>query len=133
MHSKIKPLPKTGDIVWFQPSEEWGGDTPKMRPGVVLGVSKLKHEIIVAFGTSQKTHKLYPSEFLIQKADGDDVFGLSGLSYDTKFDLARTSILPFTTEFFSKATRKNNVPYPKLGSVHIAYYNAMLKAKNNSK
>lgn len=58
MHSKIEPLPKTGDIVWLQPSEEWGVDTPKRRPGVVLGVSKLRHEIIVAFGTSQKTQTL---------------------------------------------------------------------------
>ncbi|MEH1300993.1 hypothetical protein V7I42_08320 [Raoultella ornithinolytica] len=127
MHSKIK-LPNPGDIVWFLHP-----DDSKMRPGVVLGVSKRKHEVIVAFGTSQKTHKLYPSEFLIAKTDGDEAFGLSGLSYDTKFDLARTCILPFTTEFFAKAPRKNNVPPPKMGSVHIMYNNAMRRAKKNSK
>ncbi|WP_354690913.1 hypothetical protein [Phytobacter sp. RSE-02] len=126
MHSKIK-LPNPGDIVWFRHP-----DDSKKRPGVVLGVSKLKHEVIVAFGTSQKTHKLYPSEFLIAETDGAEAFALSGLSHDTKFDLARTCILPFTTEFFAKAPKKNNIPFPKMGSVHIMYYNAMSKAKAKS-
>ncbi|HEJ7512073.1 TPA: hypothetical protein SMG93_002640 [Klebsiella oxytoca] len=130
MFSIIKILPNLGDIVWLYPPEKIG---IKPRPGLIVGVSKNKHEVIVAFGTSQKTNKLYPSEFLISKEDGDDVFGLSGLSYDTKFDLARTCTLPFTTEFFGKAPRKHNIPHPKLGSIHIKYYPAMFKAKEHSK
>lgn len=131
MHSKINPLPNIGDTLWFSP-KSMGPYWPKDRPCVVIGVSELKHEVLVAFGTSKKTNKLYPSEFLISRTDGDEVFDVSGLSHDTKFDVAKSIILPFTTEFFGRAPRKNNVPSPKMGSIHIKYYNAMREAKKNS-
>lgn len=129
MYVTIEKLPCLGDIVWCFFPETMENLTPKPRPAIVIGMSKSRHQIVVAFGTSKKTDKLYPSEFLIAKADGDEPFAMSGLSYDTKFDLSRKMILPFTTEFFSKAPKKNNVPFPKLGSVHIMYYAALNKAK----
>ncbi|MFJ5356486.1 hypothetical protein [Pectobacterium sp. CHL-2024] len=130
MYVRIEKLPFLGDIVWCFFPETMGNLTPKPRPAIVTGISKSNHEILVAFGTSKKTDKLYPGEFLIARADGEELFAMSGLSYDTKFDLSRTMILPFTTEFFSKAPKKNNVPFPKLGSVHITYHAAFEKAKH---
>lgn len=133
MSSKIRCLPKKGDVIWCYFPEKMGCDRPKPRPVIVIGVSEAKHEVMVIFGTSQKTHKLYPSEFLISKSDGLEPFELSGLSYDTKFDFSNTLILPFTFEHFGRAPRKNNTPSPKLGSVHIMYYSDMYKAKQNVK
>ncbi|EPR9730551.1 type II toxin-antitoxin system PemK/MazF family toxin [Enterobacter bugandensis] len=133
MSLKISHLPIKGDIIWCYFPERMGKMRPKPRPVIVIGVSEKKHEVMVIFGTSQKTNKLYPSEFLIAKSDGIEPFELSGLSHDTKFDFSKASILPFTTEFFGKAPRKNNIPYPKLGSVHIMYYASMHKANNNVK
>lgn len=132
MFLKIKQLPQKGDLVWCFFPEIMGSDRPKPRPAVVTGVSQVKHEVVVIFGTSQKTEKLYPSEFIISKSDGIEPFALSGLSYDTKFDFSKVAILPFTTEFFAKAPKKNNIPFPKLGSIHIMYYASMSKAKQST-
>ncbi|WP_210532353.1 type II toxin-antitoxin system PemK/MazF family toxin [Pantoea ananatis] len=132
MALKIDVLPKVGDILWCFFPITMGSYRPKARPAIVTGVSQTKHEVIVVFGTSQKTDKIYESEFLISKLDGTDPFTLSGLSYDTKFDFNRESILPFTTEFFARAPKKNNIPFPKLGSVHIMYFTAMKNAKKTS-
>ena len=133
MYAKIEHLPCLGDILWCFFPEIMGNLRPKPRPAIVIGVSKSKHQVQVAFGTSRKIDKLYCSEFLIAKSDGEEPFKMSGLSYDTKFDLSKVSILPFNTEYFSKAPRKNNVPFTKLGSVHIMYYSKLSKAKSSPK
>ncbi|QHP58562.1 type II toxin-antitoxin system PemK/MazF family toxin [Pectobacterium carotovorum] len=132
MFSIIPQLPNIGDILWCYFPEVMGSLRPKPRPVIVIGVSKDKHLVYVAFGTSKKTDKLYPTEFLIANSDGEEAFNLSGLSYDTKFDFAKKSILPFTTQFFSKAPRKSNIPSPKLGSLHIMYSDRVRIAKKTA-
>ncbi len=71
----------------------------------------------VAFGTSQRTNRLYRAEFLIGPDDGD-AFRTAGLSHPTKFDLARSLELPYTAEWFAVAPGAPFGQAPKLGILH---------------
>ena len=64
------------------------GPSPKPRPALVLAVGEVdgKTHVEVAFGTSQRTDRLYSGEFRISPDDGE-AYVLSGLGYPTKFDL----------------------------------------------
>lgn len=59
---------------------------------------------MVVYGTSQKTDKIYATEFVL-KASGAG-FTLSGLAYDTKFDLAACVELPYDSDWFALAPIK---------------------------
>ena len=61
--------------------------------------------VIVAYGTSQKTHQLHSGEFLISPGDGV-AYQAAGLSYPTNFKLRVRSTVPYTDEWF----RFTNVP-----------------------
>ena len=99
------PLPVPGDLLWCRfPEDLVKTPGPKSRPGLVLAVGELdgKLAVTIAFGTSQKTPRLYPGEFLIDPADGP-AFGAAGLSYPTKFNLLKTVDLFYTEEWFEVA------------------------------
>lgn len=119
------PLPEPGDIVWtcFPQVEDLGHPGPKPRPALVLSVYEAEHAIKVAYGTSQRTDRLYPGEFAVKPGEGG--FAASGLQTATKFDLARTVKLYFDSNWFSAAPGVHiNSPLPKIGSLHASYMRA---------
>ena len=92
---------------------------PKPRPVLVLAVGGIEGDTVLeaAFGTSQKTRRLYTGEFLIDPEDGDS-YRVAGLSYPTKFNLKKRLELPYTADWFAVAP---GVPFgqsPKLGLLH---------------
>lgn len=72
----------------------------------------------VAYGTSQKTDRLYPGEFRIAKTEHPAAYASAGLSYDTKFDLGNVLELPFNTAYFSVPPHAPYGQIPKLGVLH---------------
>ena len=120
MPARAFPLPALGDFVYCRFPESLGKPGAKPRPALVTGLAVLEdgsQAVIVAYGTSQKTTSLLAGEFLISPADGK-AYEAAGLSYATKFDLARLATLPCTEEWF----RVPPVPFfgqtPKLGILH---------------
>jgi hypothetical protein len=57
---------------------------------------------------------LYPTEFKIEKSDGAS-FALSGLAYDTKFDLNHQVKLPYCDTWFGIHSGKVIGNQPKIG------------------
>jgi len=121
----FEPLPEPGDIVMvnFPHVENMGEPGPKPRPALVLSVSTEDHVIEIAYGTSQRTDKLFPGEFALDPADGG--FASSGLQTRTKFDLGRTVQLPFDSDWFKVAPGVHTQsPLPKMGTLHPSYVRA---------
>lgn len=115
------PEPSAGDFVWCRFPEDLdltAGSKP--RPALILTVFEDDapcYRVRVAYGTSQKTRKLYSGEFVIAEAD-QPAFKVSGLSYTTKFNLKRSAELPYSDEWFAVPPA---IPYgqiPKLGLLH---------------
>ena len=106
---------------------------PKPRPGLVLGLGELNGEVAVtvAFGTSQKTARLYAGEFLIEPKDGP-AYQAAGLSYPTKFNLLRTFDLPYTPDWFDVAPGKPFGYSPKIGVLHPSLMRRAQAAFTNS-
>ena len=114
------PPPQPGDIVWCRfPHDLATRPGPKARPALVLAVGDIKGTtaVEVAFGTSQKTSRLFAAEFLIGLDDGD-AFRTAGLSYPTKFDLGKSLELPYSAEWFAIAPGAPFGQNPKLGILH---------------
>ena len=114
------PQPRPGDIVWCRfPQDLTPRPGPKPRPALVLAVGEIKGAtaVEVAFGTSQKTNRLYSAEFLLGPDDGD-AFRTAGLSYPTKFDLGKSLQLPYRAEWFAVAPGAPFGQNPKLGLLH---------------
>ena len=119
------PLPEGGDILWahFPNVENLGKPGPKPRPALVLFISVPDHAVLVAYGTSQRTDKIFPGEFVLDPSDPG--FPLSGLTTRTKFDLNRAVQLPFDSVWFGPAPGPYvSSPLPKLGTLHISYSQA---------
>jgi hypothetical protein len=74
--------------------------------------------VSVAYGTSQKTDRLYSGEFKISKSDHPAAYASAGLSYDTKFDLRNVLELPFNNTYFSVPPHAPHGQIPKLGTLH---------------
>ena len=92
----------------------------KPRPALILTVfddDAPCYRVRVAYGTSQKTRKLYSGEFVIADTD-QPAFKLSGLSYTTKINLGRIVELPYTDEWFSVPLAISYGQMPKLGLLH---------------
>jgi hypothetical protein len=128
MAQKFFPLPRTGDILWcnFPLKEDELKVGPKPRPALVAAVSSSTGDVEVIFGTSKKTDHLYEGEFLINISDPEAA--VSGLGLTTKFDTTRRYKLPFDSDWFAQAPRQVNSPLPKMGSLHVNYYKALLEA-----
>jgi hypothetical protein len=74
--------------------------------------------VCVAYGTSQKTDRLYSGEFKISKSEHPAAYASAGLSYDTKFDLKNILELPFNDAYFSVPPHAPHGQTPKLGTLH---------------
>jgi len=114
--------PKPGDIVWCRfPQEKSLQPAPKARPALVLRVGEIDRHpaVAIAYGTSQKLKQLFPGEFAISPADGA-AYTASGLSYPTKFNLARSVELPFNDRWFAVPPGAPFGQQPKLGVLHPA-------------
>ncbi len=114
------PEPIAGDIAWchFPDSVH---PKPKPRPGLILATKENDDGrifVCIAYGTSQKTDRLYRGEFRIVKVENPIAYAIAGLSYDTKFDLGRTLELPFNETYFSVPPHAPHGQVPKLGTLH---------------
>jgi len=114
------PEPTAGDIVWCHFPDNMH-PKPKPRPGLIVS-TKEDHEgvifVSVAYGTSQKTDRLYSGEFRIAKSEHPAAYTSAGLSYDTKFDLRNVLELPFSDAYFSVPPHAPHGQIPKLGTLH---------------
>ena len=114
------PEPVAGDIVWCHFPDHIH-PKPKARPGLVIAVQQEGNKdffVSVAYGTSQKTDKLYKGEFRISKSELPAAYASAGLSYDTKFDLSKVLDLPFNEAYFSVPPHAPWGQMPKLGVLH---------------
>ena len=114
--------PDPGDIVWCRfPQRPRDIPGPKPRPAQVVSVTE--HEdgamVTVAYGASQKVGRLIAGEFAIRKAENKTAYEMTGLSYDTKFDLRNKVDLPWNDKFFAVPPNSEHGQTPKLGSLHI--------------
>ncbi len=114
------PEPTAGEIVWCHFPDNIH-PKPKPRPGLIISTKVDDEEnffVSVAYGTSQKTNRLYIGEFLISKRDHSAAYASAGLSYDTKFNLKRILELPFNDDYFSVPPLAPYGQIPKLGILH---------------
>jgi len=114
------PEPSAGEIVWCHFPDHIH-PKPKPRPGLILSV-KLDEEgrvfVSVAYGTSQKTDRLYGGEFRVARSEHQAAYVSAGLSYDTKFNLKSVLELPFNDAYFSVPPHAPHGQSPKLGTLH---------------
>ncbi|WP_438334706.1 hypothetical protein [Edwardsiella tarda] len=122
------PLPEPGDFVWCYFPQMLGQPGPKPRPALVVAVAEEDNAVKVVYGTSQKINKIYSTEFVLKK--GESGFAISGLAYDTKFDMNTLVQLPYDSDWFDFAPVKNGQPTssPVMGALHPTYIPAMLAA-----
>ena len=109
-----------GEIVWCN----FPGNVqskPKPRPALIVATKEDDDGLVfvsVAYGTSQKTNRLYTGEFRIGKIEHPAAFASAGLSFDTKFDLRSVLELPFNDDYFSVPPHAPYGQNPKLGTLH---------------
>lgn len=137
--------PSPGDIVWCHfPLHIKSLSGLKPRPALVVQVEEFDAgvDVTVVYGASQKTdrtssgefvirkpegsswlvlfaHKHFPGEFDIRNAEHKSAYALSGLSYETRFDLRQQITLPWNENFFAVPPSSNFEQNPKLGALHI--------------
>jgi hypothetical protein len=114
------PEPVAGDIVWCHFPDHIH-PKPKPRPALILATQEDDEGqifVTVAYGTSQKTNRLYGGEFRITKTEHPAAYASAGLSYDTKFDLKSALELPFNDDWFSVPPHAPHGQIPKLGTLH---------------
>ena len=114
------PEPAAGDIVWCHFPDNIH-PKPKPRPGLIVSTKEDDEGLIfvsVAYGTSQKTNRLFSGEFRITKIEHPVAYNSAGLSYDTKFVLRNTLELPFNEVYFSVPPNAPHGQIPKLGTLH---------------
>lgn len=112
--------PVAGDIVWCH-FPDHVQPKPKPRPALILATKVDDEGVVfvnVAYGTSQKTKRLFAGEFAIAKADHPVAYASAGLSFDTKFNLKAVSELPFNYDYFSVPPHAPHGQTPKLGVLH---------------
>ncbi len=113
--------PLAGEIVWcYFPEDLQTEPAHKPRPALILTVYDDKapeYVVLAAFGTSRKVADLHAGEFAITRADGEP-FRASGLSYDTKFNLAKRLELYFNDDYFGVPPGAPHGQQPKLGVLH---------------
>lgn len=115
------PGPEPGDIVWCRfPEPPRDKPGPKPRPALVLAVTTRSDgiEVEVAYGTSQGLGRLHAGDFAIRRRDHAAAYALAGLSYDTRFDLANTILLPWERTLFDVPPNAMHGQNPKLGTLH---------------
>ncbi len=119
--------PTAGEIVWCHFPDNVQ-PRPKPRPALVVTVydeAAPQFEVEVAYGTSQRTTDLYSGEFAILKTRNPAAYRAAGLSYDTKFDMRRTAILPYNSDWFSVPPAAPHGQRPTLGTLHPSLVRAV--------
>lgn len=114
------PEPSAGEIVWCHFPDNIH-PKPKPRSGLIVstkGDDEGNVFVSVAYGTSQKTNRLYSGEFRINKDEHSAADASAGLSYDTKFNLRNVLELPFNSDYFSVPPKASHGQNPKLGSLY---------------
>jgi hypothetical protein len=114
------PEPTAGEIVWCHFPDHIH-PKPKARPGLIVATKEDDEGMIfvsVAYGTSQRTNRLYSGEFRIAKSEHPAAYAAAGLSYDTKFDLGKALDLPFNDAYFSVPPHAPHGQTPQLGMLH---------------
>ena len=112
--------PAASDIVWCHFPDNIHRK-PKSKTGLIISTKADDQGVIfvsVAYGTSQKTDRLYSGEFKISKSEHPAAYTSAGLSYDTKFDLRNVLELPFNDAYFSVPPHAPHGQAPKLGTLH---------------
>jgi len=118
MHWWLEPT--VGEIVWCHFPDNIH-PKPKPRPGLIVSTKEDDDSMIfvdVAYGTNQKTDRLYSGEFRISKRDHPAACASAGLSYDTKFNLRNVLELPFNDAYFCVPPHAPFGQIPKLGTLH---------------
>ena len=122
--------PAAGEIAWCHFPDDIH-PRPKPRPALILVVfdDDAPHfSVRVAYGTSQRTTRLYRGEFSILHERNPVAYVAAGLSYDTKFDLRQVLNLPYNTEWFSVPPAAPYGQTPKLGVLHPSLVRAVQAA-----
>jgi len=122
--------PTAGEIVWCRFPDDIN-PRPKPRPALVLVVfddDAPRFTVRVAYGTSQRTTRLYRGEFSILRDRNPAAYMAAGLSYDTKFDLRQTLDLSYSTEWFAVPPAAPHGQTPRLGILHPSLMHAVQAA-----
>lgn len=108
--------PAPGDIVFCKFPEALQSicPGPKMRPALVVDVSKDENRVYVAYGTSQRTEQLFPGEFRVDEAAA---MHMAGLCKPTKFALCRKHWLALNEEWFAVPHKRRYGQCPKMGEL----------------
>jgi hypothetical protein len=112
--------PTAGEIAWCHFPDHIH-PKPKPRPGLIISTKEDDEEqifVTLAYGTSQKTHRLDRGEFRISKGEHPAAYASAGLSYDTKFDLGKLLELPYNDAYFSVPPHAPQGQTPQLGILH---------------
>lgn len=112
--------PTAGEIVWCHFPDNVN-PRPKARPALILNVfddDAPEFSVEVAYGTSQRTTTLHRGEFTILRDRNPAAYASAGLSYDTKFNLRQSVVLPFNSEWFSVPPAAPHGQRPMLGTLH---------------
>ena len=119
--------PTAGEIAWCH-FPDYINPRPKPRPALILSVfdeDAPEFAVEVAYGTSQRTTELHRGEFSILRDRNRAAYQAAGLSFDTKFDLRQTVVLPYSTEWFSVPPAAPHGQKPTLGTVHPSLVRAI--------
>ena len=124
------PEPTAGDIVWchFPDNIE---PRPKPRPALVLTVyddEAPQFIVQVAYGTSQKTDRLFAGEFLIAQSKNPAAYSAAHLSFATKFNVKQALDLPYSSQWFSVPPAAPHGQRPLLGTLHPSMVRAVQAA-----
>jgi hypothetical protein len=114
------PEPAAGEIVWCHFPDNIH-PRPKPRPALIISVKDDdggRIFVSVAYGTSQKTDRLFSGEFRIGKSEHPAADASAGLSYGSKFDLRSVLELPFNDAYFSVPPHAPHGQTPQLGTLH---------------
>jgi hypothetical protein len=119
--------PIAGEIVWCH-FPDCVNPRPKPRPALILAVyddDAPEFSVEVVYGTSRRTTELHRGEFSILRDRNPAAYQAAGLSFDSKFDLKQTVVLPYSTEWFSVPPAAPHGQVPKLGTLHPSLVRAV--------
>ena len=119
--------PTAGEIAWCH-FPDTINPRPKPGPALILSVfddDAPEFAVEVAYGTSQRTTELHRGEFSILRDGNPAAYQAAGLSFDTKFDLRQTVVLPYGTAWFSVPPAAPHGQKPTLGTVHPSLVRAV--------
>lgn len=128
------PPPAPGDLVWCRFPQREHLHPAKPRSALVLSVMDppgsdpaLPPRVRVAYGTSQRTDRVAPTEVLISP-DIPEAWALSGLSRPTKLCMTNVVVLDYTELWFERAPGSPPRPSPRLGVLHPVLMDAVRRA-----